>query len=46
MRQEYSFTKRSLLDTCSRAYFYEYFAANDKVEFDVVRKPGSRKRRS
>src|SRR5262249_12745955 len=38
MRQEYSFTKRNVLDTCARAYFYEYFAANDKVEFDAGRK--------
>jgi len=38
MRQEYSFTKRNVLDTCPRAYFYEYFAANNKVEFDANRK--------
>jgi hypothetical protein len=38
MRQEYSFTKRNVLETCSRSYFYEYFAANDKVEFDSQRK--------
>jgi hypothetical protein len=38
MRQEYSFTKRNVLDTCPRAYFYEYFAANNKVEFDAGRK--------
>lgn len=38
MRQSHSYSKRDLLESCARRYFYEYYAAAKKVPFDPDRK--------
>src|SRR5262249_28223218 len=38
MRQSLSYSKREMLVTCLRRYFYEYYAAAKKVPFDASRK--------
>jgi hypothetical protein len=39
MRRSHSYSKRELLDTCLRQFFFEYDAAAKKVPFDPARKP-------
>jgi hypothetical protein len=39
MRKSHSYSKRQLLDTCPRQFFYEYYAASKKLPFDPARKP-------
>jgi hypothetical protein len=39
MRRSHSYSKRELLDSCLRQFFYEYYAAAKKLPFDPVRKP-------
>ena len=43
MRRSHSYSKRELLDTCLRQFFYEYYAASKKLPFDPVRKPWCRR---
>ena len=38
MRRTYSYSKRNILDTCTRQYFYEYYASAKKCPFDSSRK--------
>ena len=38
MRQSHSYSKRDLLESCARRYFYEYYAAAKKAPFDPGRK--------
>jgi PD-(D/E)XK nuclease superfamily len=38
MRQSLSYSKREMLVTCLRRYFYEYYAPAKKVPFDASRK--------
>lgn len=39
MRRSHSYSKRGLLDSCLRQFFYEYYAASKKLPFDSGRKP-------
>jgi hypothetical protein len=39
MRRSHSYSKRELLDSCLRQFFYEYYAAAKKLPFDPGRKP-------
>jgi PD-(D/E)XK nuclease superfamily protein len=39
MRRSHSYSKRELLDSCLRRYFYEYYATAKKLPFDPARKP-------
>ncbi len=38
MRSSHSYSKRELLDSCLRQFFYEYYAAAKKLPFDPERK--------
>ena len=38
MRRSHSYSKRELLDTCLRKFFYEYYAASKTLPFDSARK--------
>lgn len=35
MRKSHSYSKRELLDTCLRQFFYEYYAASKKLPFGL-----------
>jgi len=39
MRRSHSYSKRELLNSCLRQFFYEYYAASKKLPFDSARKP-------
>ena len=39
MRKSHSYSKRELLDSCLRQFFYQYYAASKKLPFDPARKP-------
>ena len=39
MRRSHSYSKRELLGSCLRHFFYEYYAASKRLPFDPARKP-------
>jgi hypothetical protein len=36
MRRSHSYSKRELLDSCPRQFFYEYYAAAKKLPFESI----------
>ena len=43
MRKSHSYSKRELLDSCLRQFFYEYYAAAKRLPFDPARKRSCRR---